>query len=202
MQKIILPSGFDANQITLNGVSRKSRLAWGTTRAVLQGQGAIASLDRLREALDLRWSWTPADTPVAAGAALATRRQAKGLSQRAMAAKLKVSPQTVVTLETRFRGRIDTLRRYLRVLRVMEVLAIPSKRLVPEQNDGEADLVYTPRNLAEELIAAFASEIGGIVLDPSRGDGAFYDALPPGLDKRWCEIAEGRDFFDWTEPVD
>lgn len=202
MQTIILPSGFDADQITLNSVSRKSRLAWGTTRAVLQGQGSIVSLDRLREALDLRWSWTAADTSAAAGAALATRRQAKGLSQRAMAAKLKISPQTVVTLETRFRGGIDTLRRYLRVLRIMEVLAISSKRLVPGQNDGGADLVYIPRDLAEELIAAFAPEIGGIILDPSRGDGAFYDALPPGVDKRWCEIAEGRDFFDWTEPVD
>nr|WP_283094782.1 L-lactate permease [Loktanella sp. SALINAS62] len=90
-------------------------------------------------------------------------------------------PQTVVTLETRFRGRIDTLRRYLRVLRIMEVLAVPSKRLVPEQNDADADLVFTPQNLAEDLIAAFASEISGIVLDPSRGNGAISSRKPSDM---------------------
>lgn len=40
----------------------------------------------------------------------------------------------------------------------------------------------------------------GVVLDPCRGGGAFHDLLPAG--SPWCEIDEGRDFFDWWEPVD
>jgi len=37
------------------------------------------------------------------------------------------------------------------------------------------------------------------ILDPCRGLGAFTDHIPGA---EWCEITEGRDFFDWHEPVD
>lgn len=40
----------------------------------------------------------------------------------------------------------------------------------------------------------------GIVLEPCKGAGVFMDLLPDGSD--WCEIAEGKDFFEWTDPVD
>jgi hypothetical protein len=40
----------------------------------------------------------------------------------------------------------------------------------------------------------------GVCLDPCRGGGAFYDRLPEP--KRWCEIAEGVDFFKHTEKAD
>ncbi|MEX1234980.1 MAG: hypothetical protein WEB56_08350, partial [Roseovarius sp.] len=116
--------------------------------------------------------------------------------------KLEISPQTVVTLETRFRGRIETLRRYLRVVQMMNVLAAPSKRLVPEGNAAQADLVFTPVDLASRIIKSFAAEMTGAVLEPARGDGAFYDNLPPHVTRHWCEINDGYDFFDWTTPVD
>jgi hypothetical protein len=77
---------------------------------------SLASLDRLRAALGLHWSWTGATDTLAAGKALAVRRKAKGLSQRVMAARLSVSPQTIVSLETRFTCRIVTLRQCLRAL--------------------------------------------------------------------------------------
>jgi DNA modification methylase len=38
----------------------------------------------------------------------------------------------------------------------------------------------------------------GFCLDPCRGLGAFYDALPSPKD--WCEIGEGRDFFTYELP--
>ena len=37
------------------------------------------------------------------------------------------------------------------------------------------------------------------MLDPCRGGGAFWRHMPGA---EWCEAAEGRDFFAWTEPVD
>lgn len=202
MKTIILPIGFDTSQTTLYAIARKSGLAWDTARDVLQGTGALASLDRLRDALGLHWSWTWATGGVAVGKALAVRRKAKGLSQRAMAARLSVSPQTIVTLETRFAGRIVTLRQYLRAIGVMDILSAPAKRLVPASNDAAADVVFTPRDLAERIVDAFAEEMSGSVLEPARGDGAFYDALPSHVTPHWCEITEGRDFFDWTTPVD
>ena len=124
------------------------------------------------------------------------------MSQRDMAAKLAVSPQTIVTLETRFRGRVETLRRYLRALGIMNMLAAPSNRLVPKANEAQADLVFTPRELAVYIVKVFADEIDGSVLEPARGDGAFYDILPRHVTRHWCEISDGRDFFDFTTPVD
>lgn len=84
----------------------------------------------------------------------------------------------------------------------MDMLNMPARRLVPAPNDAASDVVFTPRDLAERIVAAFADEMSGSVLEPARGDGAFYDALPPHVTRHWCEIAEGQDFFDWTTPVD
>ena len=202
MKTIILPIGFDTSRTSLYAIARDSGLAWDTARDVLQGTGTLASLDRLRAALGLQWSWTGATGIPAAGKALAVRRKAKNLSQRAMAERLSVSPQTIVTLETRFAGRIVTLRGYLRAVGIMDTLVAPARRLVPAANDAAADVVFTPRDLAARIIHTFAEEMSGSVLDPARGDGAFHDALPPHVTRHWCEIAQGRDFFDWTTPVD
>ena len=60
------------------------------------------------------------------------------------------------------------------------------------------DVVYTPDWCAKDMVEHFAPT--GVVLDPCRGLGAFHDLLPE--DSPWCEITEGSDFFDWTEPVD
>lgn len=55
-----------------------------------------------------------------------------------------------------------------------------------------ADVVYTPNRVAK-FIVEFLNPYG-VCLDPCKGDGAFYDCLPD--DKEYCEIAEGKDFFD------
>lgn len=70
------------------------------------------------------------------------------------------------------------------------------------------DLVFTPKELAKKIIDHF--EPDGIVLDPSRGEGAFTEMLElysnenPGRIKSidWCEITQGRDFFDYDRKVD
>jgi hypothetical protein len=60
------------------------------------------------------------------------------------------------------------------------------------------DLVYTKPTLAQRLIGYFRPT--GRILDPCRGNGAFYDHFPDTRD--WCEIRDGRDFLEWNEPVD
>ena len=65
------------------------------------------------------------------------------------------------------------------------------------QNIG--DKVYTPEHIAKYIINNF--DISGKVLDPFRGKGAFYNNFPTD-NKDWCELDEGKDFFDYNEPVD
>jgi hypothetical protein len=60
------------------------------------------------------------------------------------------------------------------------------------------DIRYTPRDLARIILNHF--QPCGRQLDPCRGDGAFYDQMAG--DKDWCELAEGRDFLDYDQPVD
>lgn len=61
-----------------------------------------------------------------------------------------------------------------------------------------SDVHFTDDEVAKSIISHFNPK--GKILDPFRGDGAFYNNLPPGA--LWCEIDEGKDFFDFHEPVD
>ena len=62
------------------------------------------------------------------------------------------------------------------------------------------DKIYTPRPIAKQVIELF--DLQGKVLDAFMGDGAFYDQYPESVEKDWCEIDKGRDFFDYNEKVD
>lgn len=61
-----------------------------------------------------------------------------------------------------------------------------------------ADVVYTPTEVSRNIVSYLQPK--GICLDPCKGDGAFYNYLPEG--KQYCEIAEGKDFFEWKGKVD
>lgn len=61
----------------------------------------------------------------------------------------------------------------------------------------EGDAVYTPSWCAADMVRYFKPE--GRILEPCKGDGVFLRFLPTA---DWCEIREGRDFFEWREPVD
>jgi hypothetical protein len=67
--------------------------------------------------------------------------------------------------------------------------------------NGKNDNVYTARTLAQRIVDHFRPHFrpGDTFLDPCKGGGAFFDCL---LEPReWCEIAEGRDFLEWRQPV-
>ena len=71
-------------------------------------------------------------------------------------------------------------------------------QLNPNKNKPSQDIVYTPEALAIDIINYYAPT--GLVLDPSMGNGAFYDNFPGESD--WCEIERGRDFFEHTDKCD
>ena len=61
-----------------------------------------------------------------------------------------------------------------------------------------SDIVFTPEYVAVDIIKWLNP--AGVCLDPCKGDGAFYNNFPNmGV---WCEITEGRDFFDFNERID
>lgn len=60
------------------------------------------------------------------------------------------------------------------------------------------DVVFTPDWLAKQICSMF--EIRGEVLEPCKGEGAFLKYLP--LNTEWCEIADGKNFYDYNKQVD
>lgn len=68
----------------------------------------------------------------------------------------------------------------------------------PTNKQKGNDLVMTPEYVAEALINYFKP--AGKILEPCKGTGNFLKFLPKGT--LWCEITEGKDFFDFDEKVD
>ena len=66
-----------------------------------------------------------------------------------------------------------------------------------EFSHAHRDVVLTPGHIASGIVDYFKPS--GRILDPCKGDGVFLRQMP-GAD--YCELQEGRDFFDWREPVD
>jgi len=71
-------------------------------------------------------------------------------------------------------------------------------KCMPKKGFTHNDVVYTPPELAIAFVKHFNPIGKG--LDPCRGAGAFFNAF--NGEKEWCEISEGRDFYDYTEKVD
>lgn len=60
----------------------------------------------------------------------------------------------------------------------------------------------TPEELCKILLKEVPFEDGDRVLEPFKGEGAFYNNFPDNVVKDWTEIEEGRDFKDYNEPID
>jgi transcriptional regulator with XRE-family HTH domain len=191
--------------ITRSEVARRSGCSGPTVRSVESGGGSIASMLSITGALGASLTWPDRNPDEPLGASLAEARRQAGMSQRTMGAMVGVTQPTIVAMERRTDGRMQTLERYL------DALAVPAsvltgnqssepkgRRLVPARNSPLADIVYTPRSLAKAVIDHHP--LTGVVLDPCRGDGAFFDQFPDHVDACWCEIAEGRDFMRCEPP--
>ena len=199
-----LSAGLSKQKLTdLAGVSVPA------TRLCEAGCGRISTFQALVAAMSANITWPGCNPTLSLGQNLKARRNKTGRSQRWVAARLGISKNTVIAMENESRGRVETLDALLRLLRAQPKLVTKNqetpgankRRLIPGPNDAAADKVYTPRDLALLIIRHFP--LGGTVLDPCRGAGAFFDQLP--VDKvrpMWCEIENGRDFFDWHRPVD
>ena len=74
------------------------------------------------------------------------------------------------------------------------------KQKIPEKYKGlnPNDVVFTPDHIAERIVNMFNPS--GKILEPCKGEGAFLKFLPK--ETQWCEITEGKDFFDFNEKVD
>lgn len=60
-----------------------------------------------------------------------------------------------------------------------------------------SDVHFTNDVLAERIVRYFNPTLP--CLEPCKGGGAFFRAMPNGSE--WCEIAEGKDFFQYTSKV-
>jgi len=70
-----------------------------------------------------------------------------------------------------------------------------------KERETANDVFDTPISLAKLLIEMAEIKESDRVLDPCRGTGIFFDNLPP-CRKDYCEITEGKDFFDYHESAD
>jgi hypothetical protein len=64
------------------------------------------------------------------------------------------------------------------------------------------DLHQTPRDLARDLIAFVPLVAGDRVVEPFKGEGAFYDAFPAFVSKDWAELEQGKDYRELTADYD
>lgn len=62
----------------------------------------------------------------------------------------------------------------------------------------------TPKECAKDLVAFVPLVPGDKVIEPFKGEGAFYDSLPQFVEKDWAEIRDGRHYedlegeYDWV----
>ena len=63
------------------------------------------------------------------------------------------------------------------------------------------DVFFTPLPVVEVMVGLCDITPKMKVLDPCKATGNFYNNLPE-CKKDWCEITEGKDFFDYNERVD
>jgi hypothetical protein len=60
----------------------------------------------------------------------------------------------------------------------------------------------TPKDCARDLITYVPLEVGDIVLEPFKGEGAFYDCFPSYVIKLWAEKEKGIDYRDISNNYD
>lgn len=70
-----------------------------------------------------------------------------------------------------------------------------------KKRESPNDIFITPCDLALLHIKSIISNKDEIWFDPFKNNGSYYNQFPTE-NKKWTEILEGRDFFNFTEKVD
>jgi hypothetical protein len=71
-----------------------------------------------------------------------------------------------------------------------------------EKVKKDRTIVMTKPTMAKYLMERLNIADNDIVIEPCKGDGAFYDNFPDNCIKKYCEINEGKDFLLYDEKVD
>lgn len=68
--------------------------------------------------------------------------------------------------------------------------------------DKNKELMFTPDDSAQKIMDWIIPQLKetDIILEPFKGNGAFYDKIP--YSKDYCEIDDGIDFFNYNKKVD
>ena len=66
-----------------------------------------------------------------------------------------------------------------------------------KQGSHRNDVVMTPKSLAKMIVEHFNPT--GKILEPCKGEGNSLEYLPYA---EWCEISEGKDFFNFSDKMD
>lgn len=199
-----------SNGVSQAWVADRAGLSLTAVRQAEHTGGTIKSLMEILTTLDHELRVSQRKHPNGIGRFLAERRSRLGMTQRDVRNRTGLALTTIVALETRLAGRVQSFERYLDLLglrpRLVPTNALKRRqmqthrRLVPSTNSPDQDVVMTPTRLAEAIVRHFQPT--GVVLDPCRGDRAFFNAFPKDVRGEWCEIREGRDFMNWGQHVD
>jgi len=90
---------------------------------------------------------------------------------------------------------------YIMMSKVWEYKSNETDKLA-EKVEKDNTIVMTKPDMAKHLISQISFIDGDKVMEPCKGDGAFYDNLPNNVEKLWCEINEGKDYMEFNGKVD
>ncbi|GFE64928.1 hypothetical protein KIN_20020 [Litoreibacter roseus] len=181
-------------------VARKAGVKPHSITSTECSSATVATMNKVVGALGCRVTWGDYPNGEALGAAIRQVRQQRGRTQLSLVECTGVTTRTLIALENQTKGRMTVLEAVMKELKLKPKVVPKNRRLVPTKNASEQDVVYTPRDLAAEVISHFKPT--GVMLEPFRGNGQFLDAFPARAISHYCEIDEGRDFFDWHQPID
>ena len=69
--------------------------------------------------------------------------------------------------------------------------------------DRETYLFHqTPPECAKDLLAFIPLQPNDRVIEPFKGEGAFFNSFPPHVQKDWAEIEQGKDYTDISGEYD
>lgn len=71
-----------------------------------------------------------------------------------------------------------------------------------KHRSNSKDVFLTPVAVAKTMIESIPAKDGEIWFDPFLGGGVFFNNFPSNVEKDFTEIAEGRDFFTYSNKVD